>query len=148
MKKPDIKLFVGIFVLLGIASLTHLSIRIARVDILGGEGITVFAEFENSGGVKAGSLVEIAGVEVGKVKRVTLSDDYMARVEMVIKKSVELTEDAIASIRTKGLVGEKYVQISPGGSDNIIQEGGIITDTESAVDFEKLISKYVFGTVE
>jgi len=100
----------------------------------------------NSGGLKSGSSVVIAGVEVGRVKRVAL-DDYQAKVVLNIPLNVKIQEDAIASIKTKGLIGEKYVEITPGGADELIEPGGRIRETQSAIDFEEIISNYVFGKI-
>ena len=98
------------------------------------------------GGLKAGSTVEIAGVEIGRVDGITLSD-YQARVIMSIKANVKLQEDSIASIKTRGLIGEKYIRINPGGSEKLIKPNGRITEVEPPVDIEELLSKYVFGKV-
>jgi phospholipid/cholesterol/gamma-HCH transport system substrate-binding protein len=147
MKKYNIELAVGFFLLLGILSLAYISINLGKLEIVGREGYTVYAEFEKAGGIKPKAIVEIAGVEVGTVKSVGITSDYRARVEITIDKNIKLQEDAIASIKTKGLIGEQFLQISPGGSDKIIPDGGIIRETESALDIEDLISKYVFGKV-
>lgn len=147
MKKFDLELVVGVFVLIGILCLGYLSIKLGRLEVFGERRYTVYAKFEKAGGIKPGAVVEIAGVDVGKVKSIKLKEDYQALVELTIYKDVRLQEDAIASIKTKGLIGEKYVQITPGGSDKIIPDGGKIRETESALDIEELISKYVFGKV-
>jgi len=147
MKKFDLEITVGFFVLLGILSIAYISINLGKLEIVGKEGYTVYAEFEKAGGIKPKAIVEVAGVEVGSVKSIQITSDYLARVELTIDKGIKLQEDAIASIKTKGLIGEQYVQISPGGSDKMIQNGGKIRETESAIDMEELISKYVFGKV-
>ncbi len=147
MKRFDIELSAGIFMLIGILCLAYISVKLGKLEVIGGGGYSIYANFEKSGGLKPGSAVEIAGVEVGKVKGIKLSKDYQARVQLMIKRDVALQEDAIASIKTKGLIGEKYIQITPGGSDKILSEGETLKDTESAVDIEELISKYVFGKV-
>jgi len=147
MKRFDLEITVGFFVLLGILSLAYISINLGKLEIVGKEGYTVYAEFEKAGGIKPKAIVEVAGVEVGSVKSIQITSDYLARVELTIDKAIKLREDAIASIKTKGLIGEQYLQISPGGSDKIIQNGGKIRETESAIDMEELISKYVFGKV-
>lgn len=147
MRRIDLEVAVGVFVLIGLLSLTYLSVRLGRLEVIGGKEYVLFAKFERAGGVKPGSVVEIAGVEVGKVKSVSLGKDYLARVGLAINKDVSIQDDAIASVKTKGLIGEKYVQISPGGSDHLLSDGGEIMDTESAVDMEGLISKYVFGKI-
>lgn len=148
MKKINVEMAVGMFVLIGIVCLGYLSVKLGRMEIVGKGGYTVYAEFESTGGVRPGSVVEIAGVEVGKVQKIELNDDYMAVVKMVIRKDVKLQEDAIASIKTKGLIGEKYIEITPGGSEKLIADGGKIRETESAVDYEEILSKYIFGKVK
>lgn len=147
MRKINLEAAVGIFVLIGLFSLTYLSVRLGRLEVIGGEQYVVYAKFERAGGVKPGSVVEIAGVEVGKVKSVSLDKDYLARIGLAISRDISIQDDAIASIKTKGLIGEKYVQISPGGSEELLSDGGEILDTESAVDIEGLISNYVFGKI-
>lgn len=146
MRRSTLELSVGVFVLIGILALGWLSIRLGRVDVFGGQGYTVTADFPSVGGLKAGSTVEIAGVEVGRVDTITLWD-YQARVLMSIRRGVRLQDDSIASIKTKGLIGEKYIRINPGGSEKIIPPNGRITEVEPPVDFEELLSKYIFGKV-
>ena len=137
---------VGMFLVLGILALGYLSIKLGRVSFLGNTGYPVMVEFPSVGGLKAGSSVEIAGVEIGRVESIGLAD-YQARVVLRLKRDVQLQEDSIASIKTKGLIGEKYVRISPGGSDKIIPPNGRIREVEAPVDFEELLSKYIFGKV-
>lgn len=148
MKKFDLELAVGFFLVIGILALGYISVKLGKLEVLGQSGYVVSAAFAKAGGVKAGAGVEIAGVEIGKVKSIRLDSNYQAFVELVIKPDVRLQEDAIASVRTKGLIGEKYIQISPGGSEQLIADGGRIRETESAIDIEELISKYAFGTVQ
>ena len=119
MRRSTLELGVGIFVLIGLLALGWMSVKLGRVDFLGSKGYVVNAEFPTVGGLKVGSTIEIAGVEVGRVDRIQLKD-YQAQVVMVIQPQVKLQEDAIASIKTKGLIGERYVRISPGGSDKLI----------------------------
>jgi phospholipid/cholesterol/gamma-HCH transport system substrate-binding protein len=137
---------VGLFLVLGILALGYLSIKLGRVSLLGGGSYPVTVEFPSVGGLKAGSSVEIAGVEIGRVESIGLAD-YQARVILRVNRDVQLQEDSIASIKTKGLIGEKYVRISPGGSDKIIPPNGRIREVEAPVDFEELLSKYIFGKV-
>ena len=146
MRRSTLELSVGVFVLIGILALGWLSIKLGRVDLFGGHGYAITADFPSVGGLKAGSTVEIAGVEVGRVDAITLSD-YQARVLMSIRQGIRLQEDSIASIKTKGLIGEKYIRINPGGSEKIIPPNGRITEVEPPVDFEELLSKYIFGKV-
>jgi phospholipid/cholesterol/gamma-HCH transport system substrate-binding protein len=147
MKRSVVDLSVGVFVLLGILALAWLSVKLGRVDLFSRAGYAVLADFPSVGGLKAGSSVEIAGVEIGRVDSITLDNDYQARVRMTIRPNVKLQEDSIASIKTKGLIGEKYIRISPGGSDKIIAPNGRIKEVEPPVDFEELLSKYIFGKV-
>ena len=90
--------------------------------------------------------MEIAGVDIGRVDTITLAD-YQARVRMVIRDGVRIQEDSIASIKTKGLIGEKYVRINPGGSEKIVKPNGRLTEVEPPVDIEELLAKYIFGKV-
>lgn len=144
MRRFDLELSVGIFILAGILCLGYLSIRLAKMEILGGEGYEIHAIFSDIGGLKEGASVVIAGVTVGRVRAITM-EDYEAQVVLSLPKEVKLQEDAIASIKTKGMIGEKYIQITPGGSEEIIQPGGRIRETQPAVDMEQLISNFVFG---
>jgi len=99
------------------------------------------------GGLKNGAAVEIAGVGIGRIESIGLGADYQARVVLRVRDGVQLQEDSIASVKTKGLIGEKYLRISPGGSEKIIKPGGRIREVEPPVDFEELLSKYIFGKV-
>jgi phospholipid/cholesterol/gamma-HCH transport system substrate-binding protein len=146
MKRSALDIAVGVFVILGILALGWLSIRLGKVELWGGGNYVVTADFPSAGGLKTGSSIEIAGVQVGRVIAIRL-DNYQARVVMTIENGVKLTEDSIASIKTKGLIGEKFVQISPGGSDKIIKPNGKSTEVEPPIDLEELLSKYVFGKV-
>ena len=146
MERAKVNLTVGVFVILGILALGYLSIKLGRVSFLGGGGYDITADFPSVGGLKAGSSVEIAGVEIGRVESIRLAD-YQARVVLRIDSGVKLQEDSIASIKTKGLNGEKYIRISPGGSEKIIPPNGKIREVEAPVDFEELLSKYIFGKV-
>jgi len=114
------------------------------MEVLGDRGYKVYAVFSDIGGLRIGSSVVIAGVEVGRVDHISLKD-YEAHVVMRIEPGLQLHEDAVASVKTRGLIGEKYIQITAGAADEIIQPGQQIRQTEAAVDIEALISKYVFG---
>ncbi len=146
MKKYNIELAVGLFVLAGILCLGYLSIKLGKMEVVGGKGYEIYAIFSNSGGVKEGSTIVIAGVEVGRVKSIVL-ENYQARVVLSLPPEIRIQEDAIASIKTKGLVGEKYIEITPGGSETFISPGGRIRETQSSVDLEELISKLVFEKI-
>lgn len=146
MKRFDLELMVGLFMIAGMICLGYLSIQLGKMEVVGGKGYEVYAIFSNIGGLKTGSSIEIAGVDVGRVRSIRL-DNYQAHVVLKLPRSVKIQEDAIASVKTKGLIGEKYVEITPGGSEKIIQPGGRIRETQPAMDLEGLISKYAFGKI-
>src|SRR6266496_1123072 len=146
MKRSTLDVAVGVFVLLGILALGWLSVRLGKVDFFGGESYTVTADFPTTGGLKNGSSIEIAGVEIGRVTAIQLAN-YQAHVVMSIRNGIKLTEDSIASIKTRGLIGEKFLQISPGGSDRFFLNNTATTEVEPPIDLEELLSKYVFGKV-
>ena len=138
---------VGLFIIAGIVALGYISIKLGRMEIIGNKGYQVYADFPNIGGLKLGALVEIAGVEIGRVKSLSLHN-YQARVVMNINPEIKLQEDTIVSIKTKGLLGEKYVAVLPGASEDYIKPNDRIRDALPPVDIEDLISKFAFGKVE
>jgi phospholipid/cholesterol/gamma-HCH transport system substrate-binding protein len=146
MRKFDLELSVGIFVLAGIFCLGYISVKLAKMELLSGNTYEVYAIFSDVGGLKTGSSVDIAGLEVGRVSSMTL-DDYQAKVVLSIRKDIKLQEDTIASIKTRGLIGEKFLALTPGGSDKLIGSGGRIREANPPLDFEELISKYALGKV-
>ncbi len=139
---------VGIFMLIGLVCVAYLTIKLGKMELFGSKGYTVSAQFSSISGLRNGADVEIAGVVVGRVSNISLdSETYLARVEMVIDEEIILSDDTIAAIKTSGLIGDKYVGLEPGGSESLLSEGSVIWDTNSSVDIEALISKYVFGGV-
>ncbi|MDO8282462.1 MAG: outer membrane lipid asymmetry maintenance protein MlaD [Thermodesulfovibrionia bacterium] len=145
MKKISIETIVGIFLVLGLVALAYMSVTLGGVSLFGTDQYKVSAQFGNISGLTKDATVEIAGVIVGKVASVSLNgDDYQAKVEMLINPNVKLQEDTIASIRTQGIIGDKYVKLSPGASEDLIKDGGEIVETESSLVLEELVSKYMF----
>jgi phospholipid/cholesterol/gamma-HCH transport system substrate-binding protein len=144
MSRRNVEVVVGVFVLAGVVALAHLSVGLARREVVRGKGYAVKATFSDIGGLRVGAAVTVAGVEVGRVTRIDLKD-YQGEVTLYLDERVRLRADSIASIRTRGLIGEKFITISPGGDDAVIADGGSIVETEPAVDLEQLISKFVFG---
>ena len=140
-KKTEIS--VGIFMMVGIACLVYLSVHLGNVDLFGSDYYIINARFGSIEGLEVAASVEIAGVPVGKVKRISLEGDQ-ALVQMEIKKGTKITDDTIASIRTKGVIGDKFVKLSPGGSEEVLGDKDSLMDTESAISLEELISKYIF----
>ena len=140
-KKTEIS--VGIFMMVGIACLVYLSVHMGKIDLFGSDSFMIDARFGSVEGLEVAASVEIAGVAVGKVKKITLEDNE-ALVQMEIKMGTQISDDTIASIRTKGIIGDKFVKLSPGGSDDIIGDKDSLMDTESAISLEELVSKYIF----
>ena len=147
MKKFSLEFVVGLFFFIGIGALLYLSVSLTRFEMKTKGGYAVKAVFDNVGGLKDRSNVEVAGVPIGIVKKIIL-DDYRALVQLRIKNGVKIPDDSIASIKTKGLLGEKFLEISPGGSDEYIQKEGEIIDTQSPLDFEQALGKFIFGKVD
>jgi phospholipid/cholesterol/gamma-HCH transport system substrate-binding protein len=143
MYKRSTEVIVGIFVIIGALCIIYLTVSLGGVDIFGTPYYNVVAEFDSVSGLREGASVEMAGVPMGKVLDVSL-EDYRADVTLGILKGIELSDDTIASIRTQGVIGDKFVKITPGGSDAMLQPGDMIVDTESAISLEELISKYIF----
>lgn len=144
MSETRTELIVGIFVLIGLAALAYLSVRLGKLEFIGSSGYRVTADFDSASGLKPGAAVEIAGVEVGRVERIGL-DKYRARVALRIVDGVVLQDDAFVSIKTKGLIGEKFVRITPGGSDKIVKDGDRLRETESPIELEELVAKFIHG---
>ncbi len=147
MRKSGVETAVGLFLVVGILCLGYLSIRLGKLELVGGDDVPVTAEFSTVSGLKQGANVEIAGVEIGKVDSIDIRD-YKAVVRMRLRRGLRLQEDTIASVRTRGLIGDKYISLSPGASDRLIAPGGKIRETESAVDLEGLIGQVIHGSTK
>jgi phospholipid/cholesterol/gamma-HCH transport system substrate-binding protein len=119
------------------------------MEIMGGDYYSVSAEFDSVSGLKPGARVEVAGVEVGKVDRISLDPKSGDRAvaNLKIKTGVNITDDVIASVRTSGIIGDKFIQLKPGGSDKFLTNNGKIRETESSIDIEELVSKFIHGKV-
>ncbi|MBI4401404.1 MAG: outer membrane lipid asymmetry maintenance protein MlaD [Nitrospirae bacterium] len=147
MGKATLELVVGAFVLVGVVCLGYLSIKLGKLEIIGGHLYEIEAEFDSVSGLKPGATVEIAGVAVGRVKAITLKEDR-GSVMLSIHNDVKLYDDTIASVKTRGIIGEKFVSLSPGGSGDVLKAGSKIRDTESGLDLEELVSQYIHGKVK
>lgn len=141
-RKFTLEFFVGLFTILGLGSTGYLAMGLGGLEIFGSNTYTIIAEFDNISGLKKGASVEIAGVPIGKVTNISLRDP-MADVTLNIVNSVRIRDDDIAAIRTKGIIGDRYVKISRGASDDHIPVGGRMVETESVVDIEDIIGKLV-----
>ena len=145
MKNFNTELIIGLFMIAGFLAFGYLSLQMGEFSILNVEKNYVLeAEFDNVSGLKVGAGIEIAGVNIGKVSGISLGEDGLARVTMLINQKIKITQDAIASIRTQGLIGDKYIKIIQGADEEFLAGGGTIFDTESSIDFEELVSKYIF----
>ncbi len=147
MEKAKLELAVGAFVLLGLICLGYLSLKLGKLEVLGGQAYELQAEFDSASGLKPGAAIEIAGVEIGRVKTISLRGDR-ASVSLAIWNGERLYSDAIASIKTRGIIGEKFVALSPGAAGEVLKPGGTIRDTESGLDLEQVISQFIHGGVK
>jgi phospholipid/cholesterol/gamma-HCH transport system substrate-binding protein len=148
MKKYSVEFGVGIFVLIGLVCVGYLTIQLGKMKLLGDDHYFLKARFLSVSGLKTGAEVEIAGISVGQVDSITLDpESYVAMVRLKIQKGIVLTDDVIASVKTAGLIGDRYIKLTPGGSGEILKPEDTITETESALDIEEIISKYAFGDV-
>jgi len=144
MKRFNLEVTVGLFVVLGLCALAYLSVRLGQLQVGRGNTYDLTAVFPTVAGLRVSATVEIAGVQVGRVQDITLAE-YAAVVTLRLDKQVKLQEDAIASIRTRGLIGEKYVRITPGGSEQLLTAGGRIREVEPPIDIETLIGHFIQG---
>lgn len=145
MKLLKLEIEVVLFLVIGILCMGYITIKLGKLDILSGNYYNVSAQFDSVVGLKAGDRVEIAGVDVGKVDRIVLdpTSDNQAQVYLKIEKGVKITDDVIASIRTSGIIGDKFISLSQGASEHMISNNGTIQETESSVDILALVSKYL-----
>ena len=139
-----IEITVGIFVFIGILSMVYMALKLGEVGGLGVSGYTLQAKFDDIGGIRAGADVMIAGVIVGRVEEVALAGEDEAALMLRINEGVRITTDAIASVRTKGIIGDRYLRVSQGADEEYLQEGDEIEETESVLNLEDLIGKYIF----
>lgn len=149
MNKINLELVTGLFVIIGIAAFTWLAVSVAGATFTEQPGYSLTARFTSISGLRSGAIIEGAGVRIGTVSNIEFDPDtFEAVVTLRINQGVPIQEDAIAAIRTQGIIGEKFVKIVPGGFDDLLQDGDEIYDTESAVSLEELVSKYIFSSEE
>ncbi|MDA8139488.1 MAG: outer membrane lipid asymmetry maintenance protein MlaD [Desulfobacteraceae bacterium] len=148
MQRGKIETAVGIFILAGLLCVAYLAIRLGRMEWFNSGYYNINASFTSVSGLKNGASVEMAGVEVGQVEKISLDEEnHMAIVELRIKDGLQVSDDTIASVKTAGLIGDKFIKLTPGGSTKMLKPGDTIFDTESTLDIEELISKFAFGKV-
>jgi phospholipid/cholesterol/gamma-HCH transport system substrate-binding protein len=149
MKQTKLELLVGAFVLLGLAAIAYLAIKLGSGSFLGGDNYLLEARFANASGLNTGGSVHLAGVPVGRVESIRVDpSDYSAIVTLTILSDLNLPTDSMASIKTTGLIGDKYISLSPGADEKYLKPGARIILTESSVDIESLIGKMAFGSLD
>jgi phospholipid/cholesterol/gamma-HCH transport system substrate-binding protein len=148
MKKYSMETIVGIFVVIGLLCVGYMTVKLGKVSLFGDDYYPLYARFNSVSGLRADSPVEIYGIQVGRIERLTIDKEKQtALVELRVRKDIEVYDDARATIKTSGLIGDKFVNIDPGGGGDILKPGGTITETSSPLDIEDLVSKYVFGDI-
>jgi phospholipid/cholesterol/gamma-HCH transport system substrate-binding protein len=148
MKKYTQETVVGIFVVIGLIAIAYMTVKLGNMGFLGENTYTLYAKFNKVTGLRVGNPVTMLGLNIGRVESFKLDqDDQLVVVDFKIDNGIEIYDDAIASIKTEGLIGDKFVSIDPGGSGELLKSGDIITDTESPTDIMDLVSKYAFGDV-
>jgi phospholipid/cholesterol/gamma-HCH transport system substrate-binding protein len=149
MKKYKIETIVGIFVFLGLLCIGYMTVKLGNVYLFGDNAYPLKANFLSVSGLRHGNPVQILGIEVGRVDKITMDqENQRAMVELRIKKGIQIYDDAIASIKTEGLMGDKYVSIDPGGSGTVLEPEGVIIETQASIDIVDVIGKYAFGEVK
>ena len=145
MDKRKVEFYVGLFVVIGVLCAGYLFVILGDVNLIRSKQYQVNANFTSVSGLKIGARIEMAGVQIGSVSKISIDKtDLMASVELSIDKNIELTEDSIASVKTSGIIGQKYIDILPGGSDIMLEPGDDIFNTESSLDIESLVRKFIF----
>ncbi|MFQ5444509.1 MAG: outer membrane lipid asymmetry maintenance protein MlaD [Nitrospinales bacterium] len=144
MKSIKLEMIVGIFVVIGIVALGYISIKLGKKEILGNDHYSIFADFDSVSGLRQNAQIEIAGVKIGNVRRIFLTNG-VARVEMQVKNDINIPDDTIVSVKTRGLIGDKVLNVSLGGSPVFVEPGGVLVETESVIDLEDLIGRFIFG---
>lgn len=140
---------VGLFMIVGFCAFGYLALQLGEVPFLTSSSTYIInAEFDNVSGVKKGASIQVAGVVVGSVARVTLGEEEVALLALQIDNDLKVPTDSIASVKSQGIIGDKFIQLSLGGEEETFQPGEILRDTESSLDIESLISKFAFGSAK
>lgn len=148
MKKYSKETVVGIFVVIGLICIAYMTVKLGNIGFLGENSYSLYAKFTAVTGLRVGNPINMLGLEVGRVEKFTMDqENQQVLVEFKINNGIEVYDDAIASIKTEGLIGDKYVSIDPGGGGDLLANGDTITDTNSPTDIMELVSKYAFGDV-
>jgi phospholipid/cholesterol/gamma-HCH transport system substrate-binding protein len=147
MRKSAIDVWVGIFVAIGLLAALFLALKVGNMNAVSFQPTyTITARFDNIGGLKPRAPVKSAGVVVGRIADIRFDDTtYQATVTMTLERSYQFPKDSSAKILTSGLLGEQYVGLEAGGSDQMLAQGNMISQTQSAVVLENLISQFLYN---
>jgi len=149
MKNNTLETVVGLFIVVGFAAFVYLALQLGEVSFLSGRNTYIIrAEFDNVAGVKKGAAVQVAGVDVGEVVAIGLGETDSAVLSLQLTNSLKVPTDSIASVKSKGIIGDKYIQLSIGGEEEFFKPGEMIIETESSLDIESLVSKFAFGSAK
>ena len=149
MKKYHHETVAGLFVLVGLICVGYLTVKLGNVHLWGSDSYSLYARFNTVSGLRIGNSIEMLGLEIGEIAGFSMDQEKSVVVaELRIRKPIKVYDDAIASIKTAGLIGDKYVSIDPGGAGELLKPGAMITQTESPPDLGELIGKYTFGDIE
>jgi phospholipid/cholesterol/gamma-HCH transport system substrate-binding protein len=149
MKKYSMETAVGIFVVIGLLCVGYMTVKLGKVSLFGEDTYPLFARFTSVSGLRVGSSIEVYGIQVGSVTSLAIdSERQMGVVGMRIGTQTKVYDDAAATIKSSGLIGDKYVKIDPGGAGTVLRPRGVITQTSVPADIEDLIGKYAFGDVK
>ncbi len=149
MQNRMLEVVVGLFMVAGFAAIVYLALNLGEVPLLSrGSTYAVEAEFDNVSGIKKGAAVQVAGVVVGEVSGITLNEDRLAQLQLRVDNSLKIPVDSIVSVKSQGIIGDKYIQITLGGGTEYFKPDELIVETESSVDIESLISKFAFGSAK
>ena len=149
MKKYSMETVIGVFVLIALICVGYMTVKLGKISLFGGDTYPLKARFGSVSGLRVGSAVEIYGIEVGSVMHLGIdAERQMGIVDMKINKGVTVYDDAAATIKSAGLIGDKFVKIEPGGAGVVLKPRGMITQTSVPADIEDLIGKYAFGDVK
>lgn len=148
MNNRKVEFLVGCFVLVGLAAVLYLAIQVGSAQLFARDSYELQARFSSTSGVNPGSRVEIAGVRVGTVKDIVLDQNFFSIVTFELPNQIKLDDDTIVSVKTAGLIGDRFLDLSPGGSGFPLEPGDMIVDTEAALDIEGLISRFALGGID
>lgn len=149
MKRYTLETTVGIFLVFGLLCVGYMTVKLGHINFFGDNAYSLFARFTTVTGLRIGSLVYISGIEVGRVETLAIDQkNQKGVVQMRIQKGIHIYEDAIASIKTEGLIGDMHVSIDPGGAGPLLKSDGVIMETQPPLDIADIVGKYAFGEVK